>query len=91
VRGLQARDHGRLADVYSWLVVDDESVARGLADGSLVEDTRLRDALRGLGRAAALSPGRFALDDAALRDADVVRAVRRLDDLRVRIESLERG
>ena len=94
VRGLQAREDGRLADVYCSLIVGDNAVRRGLADGSLVEDTRLRDALHGVGNGARSDelPRRgFGIDDAALRDADVVRAVRRLDDLRVRVEALERG
>jgi hypothetical protein len=39
---------GRLADLLASLTVDDETLARGLQDGSLVTDTRLRDALREL-------------------------------------------
>ncbi len=37
---------GRLEDVYRNLLLDDEAVARGLAEGWLVEDTELRDYLR---------------------------------------------
>ena len=33
---------------YASLAVDDEALARGLADGTLAVDTRLRDALRAL-------------------------------------------
>jgi hypothetical protein len=44
-RGFEA---GRPAAFYDRAVVDDTMVRRGLADGSLVEDTRLRDALRAL-------------------------------------------
>jgi Glycosyl transferase family 2 len=90
VRGLQARERGRLEDVYGSLVVGDESVARGIAEGSLVEDTRLRDALRGLPPARERSDRRFALDEASLRDADLVRVVRRLDGVRLRVDDLER-
>lgn len=93
VRGLQAREGGRLADVYGALVVSDEAVARGVADGSLVEDTRLRDALRAAGqptRADDDRGSRFALDDATLRDADLVRVMRRLDGVSVRLDDLER-
>jgi hypothetical protein len=43
-----AHQEGRIAELYEPFVVDDEQLARGLADGTLVEDTRLRDALRGL-------------------------------------------
>jgi Glycosyl transferase family 2 len=93
VRGLQARERGLLADVYRSLVVDDDTVARGLADGSLVDDTRLRDALRDLGGVTGADPNRgsrFALDDATLRDADLVRVVRRLDGVNARVGALER-
>ena len=40
---------GRLEQFYEPLVVDDEALARGLEDGSLALDTRLRDRLRQLG------------------------------------------
>jgi Glycosyl transferase family 2 len=40
---------GRLEEFYEPLVVDDDALARGLEDGSLAVDTRLRDALRSLG------------------------------------------
>jgi glycosyl transferase family 2 len=36
-------------DFYAPLVVDDEALERGLADGTLAVDTRLRDVLRSLG------------------------------------------
>jgi hypothetical protein len=55
-------------------------------------DTRLRDALRGGGpplHSAEGSDNRFALDDATLRDADLVRVVRRLDDVRARVDAVE--
>jgi hypothetical protein len=45
VRGLQAREAGRIENVYGSMVVGDEELARGLAEGSLVRDTRLRDDL----------------------------------------------
>jgi Glycosyl transferase family 2 len=41
-------EEGRPAAFYDRVVVDDAVVRRGVADGSLVEDTRLRDALRAL-------------------------------------------
>jgi hypothetical protein len=40
---------GSLEDFYAPLVVDEETLRRGLADGTYVLDTRLRDALRRLG------------------------------------------
>jgi glycosyl transferase family 2 len=89
VRGLQARELGRLEEVYASLVLGDGAVARGVADGSLVEDTRLRDALRGLPPGGG-SDRRYARDEAALRDADLVRVVRRLDGVRARVAELER-
>jgi hypothetical protein len=89
VKGLQAHEQGRLADVYGAFVIGDEALSAGIRDGSLVEDTRLRDALRGLPSAAKGDAARFALDDAALRDADVVRLVRRLDVLSARLDEIE--
>ena len=43
---------GTIEDYYESLVVDDDELERGLADGRLVIDTRLRDALRALRRPA---------------------------------------
>ncbi len=40
---------GRLEEFYEPLVVDDDALSRGLKDGSLTRDTRLRDRLRRLG------------------------------------------
>jgi hypothetical protein len=42
----EAQTAGDLGERYDAFVVDDNSLERGLADGSLVEDTRVRDALR---------------------------------------------
>jgi hypothetical protein len=39
---------GQIEDYYGSLLVDDEEVERGVAEGRLVVDTRLRDALRQL-------------------------------------------
>ena len=44
-----ALEAGSLSDQYRELSVDDEALERGLAEGSLVQDTRLRDALRAIG------------------------------------------
>jgi hypothetical protein len=48
VRGRRAREAGRVADVWAGLVADATRARRGLETGALVEDTRLRDALRSL-------------------------------------------
>jgi hypothetical protein len=59
LKGYDALRGGRIEQQHESLVVDDEAVARGVHDGTMVVDTRLRDALRSL---AAEAPGRrFAL------------------------------
>jgi hypothetical protein len=108
------RDEGRLNEFYESLVVDDAALARGVDDGSLVIDTRLRDALRTLRGAASSNEREFALpregigrlrfprlsvveeaayavDVAALGEADVIRLQRRLDTLEQRLLILERN
>jgi hypothetical protein len=55
VKGLQARDHGTIEDVYRQLVVSDEALGRGVASGALVTDTRLY-ALHELGAGTAPPP-----------------------------------
>jgi hypothetical protein len=111
VRSLQ--EEGRLDEFYESLVVGDADVERGVRDGSLVTDTRLRDALRSLrevnggGRTFALpasgasrltfpkptvvDDAAYAVDVAALGEADVVRLQRRLDELEQRLMSVERN
>jgi hypothetical protein len=46
VRGHAAYREDRMDEYYASLAVGEEEVKRGLADGTLVVDTRLRDALR---------------------------------------------
>jgi hypothetical protein len=48
LKGYDALQSGRIEEQHASLVVDDEALRRGLADGTLVEDTRLRDVLRAL-------------------------------------------
>jgi len=82
---------------YDRVVVDDAALERGLDDGSLVIDTRLRDALRTIagGRQfefSAPTPSEDAAlggDIATLDEADSVRLQRRLDELRVRVTAVE--
>jgi hypothetical protein len=93
----RAREEGRFAEWYEAHVIDDEALERGLEEGSLVIDTRLRDALRARRNGGALTLPRptvvddaaYAVDVAALGEADVVRLQRRLDELEPRLRALE--
>ncbi len=60
-RAVQAAAAGRLEERYASLVVDEEVLARGLAQGSLTVDTRLRDVLRELRLPQPAGERRFAL------------------------------
>jgi Glycosyl transferase family 2 len=83
----------RTSSFYERLLVDDAAVQRGLADGSLAQDTRLRDALRQLQRDDRLrldtptfaQRASHALDDALLVEAEQVRLQRRADELAARV------
>jgi hypothetical protein len=91
-------DEGRADEVYESLVVDDASLDRGLDEGTLVLDTRLRDALRTISegkqptfpRPTVVDEAAYAVDVAALGEADVVRLQRRLDTLEQRLLTIER-
>jgi hypothetical protein len=48
LKGYGALQSGRIEEQHDSLVVEEEALGRGLADGTLVADTRLRDALRSL-------------------------------------------
>jgi hypothetical protein len=107
------RDEGRLREFYESLVVDDDALRRGVDDGSLVVDTRLRDALLALRepagdgepfalprdgasrltfpRPTVVDEAAYAVDVAALGEADVIRLQRRLDTLEQRLLTLERN
>jgi Glycosyl transferase family 2 len=92
-------EDGRIREFYESLVVDDEALQRGLDDGSLVLDARLRDALRLIGegkqltfpRPTVVDEAAYAVDVAAVGEADVVRLQRRLDTLEQRLLALERN
>jgi hypothetical protein len=80
----------RLQAYYDALTVDDETLERGLEEGSLVVDTRLRDALR-----TSILPPRvlaeeasLAVDAALLGEADIVRLQRRADEIESRLEAI---
>jgi hypothetical protein len=57
----QAAQQGRLEERYELLAPDEEARERGIAEGSLVVDTRLRDALRALRLPAPRGVREFAL------------------------------
>jgi hypothetical protein len=89
LRGDLARSRAGSAEAFhTRVVVDDDALARGLSSGALVEDTRLRDALREPRvdpRATACDDVSRAVDVAVLDEADAVRLHRRLDELAVRV------
>src|SRR5439155_11136681 len=64
-RVAQARAEGRFREFYESLVVDDAALERGVADGSLVIDTRLRDALRSIRDGGELTFPRLSVVDEA--------------------------
>jgi hypothetical protein len=98
---------GRLEAFYEPLVVDDEALERGLADGTLALDTRLRDALRALGHGEERRPERgalafggrdvaaaalYAAESTALLESDAALVLRdRIEDVERRVGVLERG
>ena len=90
ITALRARESGRSAARFQALVVDDEMLERGLAEGSLRVDTRLRDALRKKAATDA-ADATVVSDSVAIRDADIVRLRRYLDRMAVRVGALEDG
>jgi hypothetical protein len=97
LKGYDALLDGRIEQQHAALVVDDDALERGLEEGSLVVDTRVRDALRALRDGKPLTfPAPTPADDAAyaseadaLSEAYAVRAQRRLDAIEQRLLSLE--
>ena len=95
-----ADQRGAMREFYESYVVDDEALGRGLADGTLAIDTRLRDALRSL-RAEPSRPLAFSDDavDAAyltelaiLEDGDPHAHVqRKTEDLEARLATMEQS
>jgi hypothetical protein len=88
---------GRIDEYYEALVVSDDELARGVAEGRLAVDTRLRDALRMIAAGEKLSfplptlveDAEYAVEAAVLGEADVVRLQRRLDELERRLQTVE--
>jgi Glycosyl transferase family 2 len=97
LKGYDALRDGRIEQQHASLVVDDAALHRGLEEGSLVLDTRLRDALRALREGKPLAfpaatqaeDAAYAVEAAVLSEAYTVRAQRRLDGLEQRLASLE--
>jgi hypothetical protein len=97
LKGYDALQSGRIEQQHDALVVDDDAVARGIDDGTLVIDTRLRDALRAVREGKQFTfPSPTPADDAAyaveaavLSEAYAVRAQRQLDGIEQRLLSLE--
>jgi tetrahydromethanopterin S-methyltransferase subunit G len=90
---------GRIDDYYDASVVADDELERGMADGRLVVDTRLRAALRDVGSRdggylsfplpTLVDDAEYAVEAAVLGEADVVRLQRRLDELERRLATVE--
>jgi len=96
VDAYRASEEGRIADRFRALVVGDAALERGMSAGSLAVDTRLRDALRLLDgpdeerpRPGEEPDASAVAEEAALRDADLVRLMRTVDGLRARVDALE--
>ena len=95
----RAAERAHRASSTQSLVVDDAALERGVADGTLVLDTRLRDALRAIRAGEPLDvpaptladDAAYAVEAAALSEAYAVRAQRRLDGIEQRLLSLERA
>jgi hypothetical protein len=93
----EALEKGTIADYYTSLVVDDGEVEQGVAEGRLVVDTRLRDALATVQDGNPLAfetpslvdEATYAVEAATLGEADVVRLQRRLDTLEERLATIE--
>jgi hypothetical protein len=95
-----AHREGRTAELYEPFVVNDEQLVSGLADGMLIEDTRLRDALRSLRHRGSL---RLAADDSSVdrgyllelgyieERSPLARAQQSIEALEARVAHLERG
>jgi len=100
-RAGEALEAGRPEAFYDRVALGDRAVRRGVADGTLVKDTRLRDVLRALSgvHGASGEPGPVARRDeeealhaveaACFVEASIVRLGRRLDELGERVAKVE--
>jgi hypothetical protein len=100
VKASLASEKGSVKTLFDVLAVGDEELGRGIETGVLVRDTRVRDALRRLAGAGEMhsvtpraepTPERVQaiVEGSALRDADLVRVRRRLDELAARVAGLD--
>jgi hypothetical protein len=91
VKAYEASASGRVEDFFGSLAVDDDALANGQRAGTLVVDTRLRDALqRGESpRMARAEETRVAAEAGVLGEANLVRTCRRLDVLAARLGAVE--
>jgi hypothetical protein len=98
LKGYDALQRGRIHEQHASLVVDDAALEHGVQDGTLVLDTRLRDALRAIRAGKPLTfpaptladDTAYAVEAAALTEAYAVRAQRQLDGIEQRLLGLER-
>jgi glycosyl transferase family 2 len=91
LKAYDASERGRVEDSFGSLAVDDDTLADGERAGTLVVDTRLRDALQSAGGVpmSHAEETRAAAEAAALGEANIVRTCRRLDVLAARISAVE--
>jgi len=98
-RARRAAEGGVPDPTWKRVALGDAEIARGLEEGALVEDRRLRDALRGMqaGRATTTAHDgaqpiipAIAQDVVTFREAELVRGARWLDTVEARIAQLER-
>jgi glycosyltransferase involved in cell wall biosynthesis len=99
-KAYDADRRGEMQEFYDSYVVDDDALAKGVADGTLAIDTRLRDALRSL-RAHPSRPLTFsasAVDAAYLTELGILEdgdphahAQRKADDLEARLAAVEQS
>jgi hypothetical protein len=92
-RAQQAAGAHQQDAMWEQLALDDAAVQQGIQDGSLVIDTRLRDALRAIeqGTEVVLDPSSdpYQLFAVAFAEAELVRRQRWLDDLERLVRELE--
>jgi hypothetical protein len=93
---MRAGAAGRLRELFARLCVDDDVLERGLAQGVLAIDTRLRDALGAIAAGGSPDFGRREASNASLLaestaadDVNLVRAYRRLDFIERRVAAAE--
>jgi hypothetical protein len=103
-RARLAAEEGRPADFYRRVAVEEDALRRGLAAGTLVEDTRLRDALHrldsgsfapapvgGHGSSGSAERMAHAVEASCFVEAEVVRLQRWVDGLSERVSARQGG